>query len=169
MVFRQLPHLCRLGHHGRPRLHPPGLHDIQGFEQPGGEEGDPGQVPNGESQLREDFQPVCCSFLEEKETNICWTLVDKLVSKYKMEKHRDDGQIHSRPSPSSEKTCVVGKIYISSFNKYICVETAATASGGGEELADALRNLHLGGEAHFFQGCSGWNMGGWGWWGLWQF
>ena len=68
-----------------------------------------------------------------------------------MEKHRDDGQIHSRPSSSSEKTCVVGKIYISSFNKYICVETAATASGGGEELADALRNLHLGGEAHFFR------------------
>ena len=60
-----------------------------------------------------------------------------------MEKHRDDGQIHSRPSPSSEKTCVAGKIYISSFNKYICVETAATASGGGEELADALRNLDL--------------------------
>ena len=75
MVFRQLAHLCRLGHHGRPRLHPPGLHDIQGFEQPGGEEGDPGQVPNGESQLREDFQLACCSFLEEKETNICWTLV----------------------------------------------------------------------------------------------
>ena len=77
-----------------------------------------------------------------------------------MEKHRDDGQIHSRPSPSSEKTCVAGKIYISSFNKYICVETAATASGGGEELADALRNLHLGGEAHFFSVQAGIWVGG---------
>ena len=68
-----------------------------------------------------------------------------------MEKHRDDGQIHSRPSPSSEKTCVVGKIYISSFNKYICVVTAATASGGGEELPDALGNLQLGEGGVYFE------------------
>ena len=42
-----------------------------------------------------------------------------------------------------KKTFVVSKIYISSLNKYICVVTAATASGGGEELPDALGNLHL--------------------------
>ena len=75
VVFRQLAHFCWLCHHGHPRLHPPGLHDVQGFEQPGGEEINPGPVPPRESQLREDFKPPRNSFLEEQETQICWTLV----------------------------------------------------------------------------------------------
>ena len=41
------------------------------------------------------------------------------------------------------KAHIVVKIYISSFNKYICVETASTASRCWQELADALRNLDL--------------------------
>ena len=75
MVFWQLSDFCRLCHHGHPGLHPPGLHDIQGFEQPGRKEVNPGPVPPCESKLCEDFQPARCSFLEEKETKICRTLV----------------------------------------------------------------------------------------------
>ena len=82
VVFRQLAHFCWLCHHGHPRLHPPGLHDVQGFEQPGGEEINPGPVPPRESQLREDFKPPRNSFLEEEETQICWTLVCSVLGKY---------------------------------------------------------------------------------------
>ena len=82
VVFRQLAHFCWLCHHGHPRLHPPRLHDVQGFEQPGGEEVNPGPVPPRESQLREDFKPPRNSFLEEEETQICWTLVCSVLGKY---------------------------------------------------------------------------------------